>query len=70
MCFCIKFHIHPICLEHTTALCKSYEDKHSALQDRLRATSLRRKFFSLSCPFQRERQYNQGVLLNAAADTS
>uniref|UniRef100_H3CSL5 COMM domain containing 4 n=1 Tax=Tetraodon nigroviridis TaxID=99883 RepID=H3CSL5_TETNG len=27
--------------EHTTALCKSYEDKHSALQERLKATSLR-----------------------------
>ncbi|XP_022610315.1 COMM domain-containing protein 4-like isoform X2 [Seriola dumerili] len=27
--------------EHTTGLCKSYEDKHSALQDKLRETSLR-----------------------------
>ncbi|KAM4554059.1 COMM domain-containing protein 4 [Fundulus heteroclitus] len=27
--------------EHATGLCKSYEDKHSALQDRLRETSLR-----------------------------
>ncbi|XP_029010103.1 COMM domain-containing protein 4 [Betta splendens] len=27
--------------EHATALCKSYEDKHSALQDKLRQTSLR-----------------------------
>ncbi|XP_051237331.1 COMM domain-containing protein 4 [Dicentrarchus labrax] len=27
--------------EHTTGLCKSYEDKHSVLQDRLRETSLR-----------------------------
>ncbi|KAL2093238.1 hypothetical protein ACEWY4_010550 [Coilia grayii] len=27
--------------EHTTALCKSYEDKHTALQDKLRETSLR-----------------------------
>uniref|UniRef100_A0A8C5N1D1 COMM domain-containing protein 4-like n=1 Tax=Gouania willdenowi TaxID=441366 RepID=A0A8C5N1D1_GOUWI len=27
--------------EHTTGLCKSYEDKHTALQDKLRETSLR-----------------------------
>uniref|UniRef100_A0A3Q4AHT8 COMM domain-containing protein n=1 Tax=Mola mola TaxID=94237 RepID=A0A3Q4AHT8_MOLML len=27
--------------EHTTALCKSYEDKHSVLQDKLREESLR-----------------------------
>ncbi|AWP08410.1 Hypothetical protein SMAX5B_010079 [Scophthalmus maximus] len=27
--------------EHTTGLCKSYEDKHAALQDKLRETSLR-----------------------------
>ncbi|XP_017261054.1 COMM domain-containing protein 4 [Kryptolebias marmoratus] len=27
--------------EHVTGLCKSYEDKHSALQDKLRETSLR-----------------------------
>uniref|UniRef100_A0A3P8V7X3 COMM domain containing 4 n=1 Tax=Cynoglossus semilaevis TaxID=244447 RepID=A0A3P8V7X3_CYNSE len=27
--------------EHATGLCKSYEDKHSALQDKLRETSLR-----------------------------
>ncbi|XP_068595546.1 COMM domain-containing protein 4 isoform X1 [Brachionichthys hirsutus] len=27
--------------EHTTGLCKSYEDKHNALQDKLRETSLR-----------------------------
>lgn len=27
--------------EHTTGLCKSYEDKHSALQAKLRETSLR-----------------------------
>uniref|UniRef100_A0A672J442 COMM domain containing 4 n=1 Tax=Salarias fasciatus TaxID=181472 RepID=A0A672J442_SALFA len=27
--------------EHTMGLCKSYEDKHSALQDKLRETSLR-----------------------------
>ncbi|XP_063767342.1 COMM domain-containing protein 4 isoform X2 [Eleginops maclovinus] len=27
--------------EHTTGLCKSYEDKHSALQGKLRETSLR-----------------------------
>lgn len=27
--------------EHATALCKSYEDKHSELQDKQRATSLR-----------------------------
>lgn len=50
--------------EHTTALCKSYEDKHSALQDRLKATSLRRKCFSLFCPFQRRRrQYYRGLHL-------
>lgn len=38
-----------ILLEHTTGLCKSYEDKHSALQVKLRETSLRRKYFCLSC---------------------
>uniref|UniRef100_A0A672RDQ7 COMM domain-containing protein 4-like n=1 Tax=Sinocyclocheilus grahami TaxID=75366 RepID=A0A672RDQ7_SINGR len=27
--------------EHTTGLCKSYEDKHSALQEKLRESSLR-----------------------------
>lgn len=27
--------------EHTISLCKSYEDKHTALQDKLRETSLR-----------------------------
>ncbi|KAG5273543.1 hypothetical protein AALO_G00152520 [Alosa alosa] len=27
--------------EHTTGLCKSYEDKHTALQDKLRESSLR-----------------------------
>ncbi|KPP62022.1 COMM domain-containing protein 4-like, partial [Scleropages formosus] len=27
--------------EHTTGLCKSYEDKHTALQEKLRETSLR-----------------------------
>ncbi|KAL4658705.1 COMM domain-containing protein 4 [Arapaima gigas] len=27
--------------EHTTGLCKSYEDKHAALQEKLRETSLR-----------------------------
>ncbi|XP_013858898.1 COMM domain-containing protein 4 [Austrofundulus limnaeus] len=27
--------------EHTTGLCKSYEDKHAALQNKLRETSLR-----------------------------
>ncbi|TRY85127.1 hypothetical protein DNTS_006330 [Danionella cerebrum] len=27
--------------EHTTALCKSYEDKHGALQEKLRESSLR-----------------------------
>uniref|UniRef100_A0A673NJ67 COMM domain-containing protein 4-like n=1 Tax=Sinocyclocheilus rhinocerous TaxID=307959 RepID=A0A673NJ67_9TELE len=27
--------------EHTTGLCKSYEDKHSALQEKLRGSSLR-----------------------------
>lgn len=28
-------------LEHTTGLCKSYEDKHNALQEKLRESSLR-----------------------------
>uniref|UniRef100_A0A3P8V7Y3 COMM domain containing 4 n=1 Tax=Cynoglossus semilaevis TaxID=244447 RepID=A0A3P8V7Y3_CYNSE len=32
---------HTLVLEHATGLCKSYEDKHSALQDKLRETSLR-----------------------------
>lgn len=41
-----------ILLEHTMGLCKSYEDKHSSLQDKLRETSLRCKFFCLSCSFQ------------------
>ncbi|XP_076122892.1 COMM domain-containing protein 4 isoform X1 [Alosa pseudoharengus] len=30
--------------EHTTGLCKSYEDKHTALQDKLRESSLRREY--------------------------
>ncbi|XP_047248764.1 COMM domain-containing protein 4 isoform X2 [Girardinichthys multiradiatus] len=35
--------------EHTTGLCKSYEDKHSVLQDNLRETSLRfRRLDSIS----------------------
>lgn len=55
-------------LEHTTALCKSYEDKHSALQDRLKATSLRRK--CLSCSFQRGRQYCQGLHLTADSEVN
>ncbi len=37
-----------VLLEHTTGLCKSYEDKLSALQVKLRETSLRRKYFCLS----------------------
>lgn len=56
MCSHIYSIITSILVEHTTALCKSYEDKHSALQDRLRATSLRCKCFSLFCPFHRGRQ--------------
>lgn len=36
-----------ISLEHTTGLCKSYEDKHVALREKLRETSLRCKYF---CP--------------------
>uniref|UniRef100_A0A3B3DYC8 COMM domain containing 4 n=1 Tax=Oryzias melastigma TaxID=30732 RepID=A0A3B3DYC8_ORYME len=30
-----------VCQKHASGLCKSYEDKHSALQDKLRETSLR-----------------------------
>ncbi|KAM7396767.1 hypothetical protein PAMP_019780 [Pampus punctatissimus] len=41
--------------EHTTGLCKSYEDKHTALQDKLRQTSLRCKYFCSFFPFQRRR---------------
>lgn len=41
-----------ISTEHATGLCKSYEDKHSALQDKLRDTSLRCKSMSyVSLPF-------------------
>lgn len=43
-------------LEHTIGLCKSYEDKHSALRDKLRETSLRCKCFFLSRLLPRERQ--------------
>uniref|UniRef100_A0A8C1CS45 COMM domain containing 4 n=1 Tax=Cyprinus carpio carpio TaxID=630221 RepID=A0A8C1CS45_CYPCA len=35
------WHIYMSVLEHTTGLCKSYEDKHSALQEKLREISLR-----------------------------
>jgi len=32
-------------LEHATGLCKSYEDKHSALQEKLRESSLRCEYY-------------------------
>lgn len=48
---------HTTLVEHTTGLCKSYEDKHSALQDRLRETSLRRKYFCLFCPFLKRKTH-------------
>ncbi len=38
-------HIYMSIIEHTTGLCKSYEEKHIALQEKLRESSLRCEYY-------------------------